>query len=167
MRRHPVRAAIAGVATLLLTACAGTGAAPAGSAPAVGPTDEPAVPAGTLPADPDGVLPATPTAADAAAVDTAMRFVRAWARPDLPADRWLSGVRPYAVSAYADLLTTVDPVNVPATRITGAAWAAVATVERVDVDVPSDAGVLRVVCVRSGDGWLVATISAAGEAAVR
>lgn len=167
MTRHPVRAAIAGVATLLLTACAGTGPAPAGSAPAVGPTVEPALPAGTLPADPDGVLSATPTAADAAAVDTAMRFVRAWARPDLPADRWLSGVRPYAVSAYADLLATVNPANVPATEVIGTGQPVAATAEWADVDVRTDAGVLRVRCVRSGARWLVATVGLRQEAVAR
>ncbi|MFF3867060.1 hypothetical protein [Micromonospora sp. NPDC001898] len=167
MTRHPVRAAIAGVATLLLTACAGTAPAPAGSAPAIGPTVEPAVPAGTLPADPDGVLPATPSAADAAAVDAAMRFVRAWARPDLPADRWLSGVRPYAVSAYADLLATVEPANIPATQVTGRGQVVAATAERVDIDVRTDAGVLRVRCVRDGARWLVATVGIRQEAVER
>ncbi|MEV4830633.1 hypothetical protein AB0K25_20220 [Micromonospora sp. NPDC049257] len=167
MTRHPVRAAIAGVATLLLTACAGTGPAPTGDAPANDPTAAPAVPAGTLPADPDGVLPATPTAADAAAVTTAMRFVRAWARPDLPADRWLSGVRPYAVSAYADLLATVDPTNVPATQVTGGGQVVAATAERVDVDVRTDAGVLRVRCVRDGARWVVATLGIRQEAAAQ
>ncbi|RKN50487.1 hypothetical protein D7223_01440 [Micromonospora endolithica] len=96
-----------------------------------------------------------------------MRFVRAWARPELPADRWWAGVRPYSVAAYADLLATVNPANVPATRITGPGRAAAATAERTDVDVPTDAGMLRVVCVRSGDRWLVATLGVREEAATR
>ncbi|RLK12660.1 hypothetical protein DER29_5943 [Micromonospora sp. M71_S20] len=167
MTRHPVRAAIAGVATLLLTACAASQPAPAGSAPTTGTAAEPAVPTGTLPADPDGVLPATSVAADPAAVTTALRFVRAWARPDLPAETWWAGVRPYAVPAYAELLATVDPANVPATRLTGGGQVVAATAQRVDVDVSTDAGVLRVVCVRSGHRWLVATLGVAKEAAAR
>ncbi|MEU1811695.1 hypothetical protein [Micromonospora aurantiaca (nom. illeg.)] len=167
MTPRPVRAAIAGVVTLLLTACAAPQPAPAGSAPTTGTAAEPAAPAGTLPADPDGVLPATSATADPAAVTTALRFVRAWARPDLPAATWWAGVHPYAVAAYADLLATVDPANVPATRLTGAHRVATATAQRVDVDVSTDAGVLRAVCVPSGNRWLVATLGVAQEAAAR
>ncbi|MFG3701550.1 hypothetical protein ACGF5C_27110 [Micromonospora sp. NPDC047620] len=125
------------------------------------------MPAGTLPADPDGVLPATSGTADPAAVTAALRFVRAWARPDLPAGSWLAGVRPYAVPAYADLLATVEPANVPATRVTGVERVVTATAQRVDVDVSTDAGVLRVVCVRSGARWLVATLGVREEVASR
>ncbi|MCG5466737.1 hypothetical protein MED01_005779 [Micromonospora sp. MED01] len=162
-----VRATIAGAATLLLSACAGSGPAASGNTPATGPHPEGAAQAETLAADPDGVLPATPGTADPAAVTTALRFVRAWARPDLPAESWLAGVRPYAVPAYADLLATVEPANVPAARVTGAGRAAAATAQRVDVDVSTDAGVLRVVCVRSDARWLVATLGVREEAAAR
>ncbi|MFI7510860.1 hypothetical protein ACIBSS_28980 [Micromonospora aurantiaca] len=76
-------------------------------------------------------------------------------------------MRPYAVPAYADLLATVDPTNVPATRVTGAEPVVTATAQRVDVDVSTDAGVLRVVCVRSGARWLVATLGVREEVAPR
>ncbi|SBT40689.1 hypothetical protein GA0070621_1029 [Micromonospora narathiwatensis] len=109
-------------------------------------------------ADPDGVLPARSTAADPAAVATATRFVARWARSDLPTAQWRADVRLYAVPGYADLLDTVDPANVPATRITAPGRIVTATQERAEVDVGTDAGVLRVVCVRDGQRWLVATV---------
>ncbi|MFI6129442.1 hypothetical protein [Micromonospora sp. NPDC051141] len=164
MSRRSGSVAIAGVATLALTACSGTGPALTGGTTTGGPSTAAVAPTAALAADPDGVAPAPPRAADPAAMTSAVRFLRAWARPDLPADRWWAGFRPYAIPAYADLLATVDPANVPATRITGSARAAAATAERVDVDVPTDVGVLRVVCVAIGGRWLVATIGVADKA---
>lgn len=113
----------------------------------------------TLPVDPDGVGPTATARQDRAAVDAATRFVRAWARPHLPATRWLADLRPLAVAAYADLLATVDPANVPARHVTGSARVAMAIDGRVDVDVPTDAGLLRVSVLREGTRWLVATIT--------
>ncbi len=155
MTRTRCRATLLVTAMLLATGCTsrttGAPAPQASSPPAVTP------PADMLP-DPDGVLPARSTAADTAAAATATRFVARWARPDLPAAQWRADVRPYAVPGYADLLDTVDPANVPATRITASARVVTATPERAEVDVGTDAGVLRVVCVRDGQRWLVATL---------
>lgn len=78
--------------------------------------------------------------------------------PGPAAAQWRADVRPYAVPGYADLLDTVDPANVPATRITASGRVVTATPERAEVDVGTDAGVLRVVCVRDGQRWLVATL---------
>ncbi|MEU3457717.1 hypothetical protein ABZ671_29585 [Micromonospora sp. NPDC006766] len=128
-------------------------------APAPQPSSPLAVtpPADMLP-DPDAVLSTRPTTADPAAAATATLFVARWARPTLPAAQWRADVRPYAVPGYADLLNTVDPANVPATRITAPGRVVTATPERAEVDVGTDAGVLRVVCVRDGQRWLVANV---------
>ena len=155
MTRTRSRATLLVLAMLLAAGCTsrttGAPAPQASSPPAVTPR------ADMLP-DPDGVLPTRSTAADPAAAATATRFVARWARPDLPAAQWRADVRPYAVPAYADLLDTVDPANVPATRITTPARVVTTTPERAEVDVGTDAGVLRVVCVRHGQRWLVATL---------
>ena len=167
-RRDTIRAAIAGLAALITSACATSRSIPTATAPAPGhATSAPATPAPAVTdsattVDPDGVLPTVTAAADPAAVTTATRFVQAWARPDLPARQWLAAVRPHAIPAYADLLATVDPANVPATKVIGGGRAAAATANRVDV-----AGVLRVICVRSGPRWLVATLGMREEAAAR
>ncbi|MDR7277664.1 hypothetical protein [Catenuloplanes atrovinosus] len=108
--------------------------------------------------DADGLAAPLPTAVPAAAVDAATRFADAWARPHLPADRWREDVAALATAEYATMLRTVDPANVPATRITGQAWPRESTTLRVVVDVPTDAGTLRLVCVASHGRWLVATV---------
>ncbi|MFE9187854.1 hypothetical protein ACFYMB_31500 [Micromonospora haikouensis] len=159
--------AIAGVALLLLAGCGtrpptvSSDAGPSTGAPG---TAAALPPEGTMAADPDGVVPAVPTHADPEAVAAATRFVQAWARSGLPAGRWLAGVQPLAIPAYAEQLTTVDPANVPASRITGPGRVSSAVTNRTEVDVPTDAGVLRVTVVRSGGRWLVATIGRREEA---
>ncbi|WP_433531218.1 hypothetical protein ACQPYA_03665 [Micromonospora sp. CA-263727] len=160
-----MRQAITVAISLLLAACGAPTATPS-SGPPLG-SGLPAATSGsgarqqaaTLPADPDGVGPSATARPDEAAVDAATRFVRAWARPHLPARRWLADLRPLAVAAYADLLATVDPANVAARHVTGGARVALAIDGRVDVDVPTDAGLLRVSVLRAGSRWLVATIT--------
>ncbi|WP_416903480.1 hypothetical protein [Micromonospora echinospora] len=149
----------AGTALAFAMLLAGGCTSPTTRAPAAPATSTPAAPAATdLLPDPDGVLPTRSTAADPAAAATATRFAARWARPHLPAAQWRADVRPDAVPAYADLLDTVDPANVPATRITAPGRVVTATSDRAEVDVGTDAGVLRAVCVRDGARWLVATL---------
>ncbi|MFV2104417.1 hypothetical protein [Micromonospora sp. LOL_024] len=163
-QRISLRAVTAVAGSLLLAACGGPTATPS---PQVTPSLSPpsATPTGaatgetTLPADPDGVGPTATARPDPAAVDAATRFVWAWARPHLPAERWLADLRPLAVAAYADLLATVDPAHVPARHVAGPARVATAIDGRVDVDVPTDVGPLRVSVLREGSRWLVATIA--------
>ncbi|WFE47665.1 hypothetical protein [Verrucosispora sp. WMMD1129] len=149
----------------LVAACGTTtatppqGGPPSQTPPAATSSSGPAAQASRLPADPDGVGSTATARPEPATLDAATRFVRAWARPHLPAERWLADLQPLAVAGYADLLATVDPANVPARRVTGAGRVATAIDGRVDVDVPTDAGPLRVAVVREGTRWLVATIA--------
>ncbi|MFY1595986.1 hypothetical protein [Micromonospora sp. WMMD737] len=155
MTRHYLTAQVLAAAVLLTGGCAN----PTYQAPAAPATSTSAgQPPSGLAADPDGVLPTRSAATDPAAATAAARFVGLWARPTVPSARWRAELRPYAVPAYADLLGTVDPANVPATRITAPARVVSASDTRAEVDVDTDAGVLRVVCVRDDQRWLVATV---------
>ncbi|MEU1842265.1 hypothetical protein [Micromonospora sediminicola] len=60
-----------------------------------------------------------PTAPVAGAAPAAAAFATAWARPRLDAASWLKGVTPLCVPRFAAQLRTVDPANLPASRITG------------------------------------------------
>jgi hypothetical protein len=97
----------------------------------------------------------------AAARRTAVGFATAWARPDLAAGPWWQGVAVYAEPGYARLLRSVDPANVPANRVTGAARVVSEDSGLVVVDVPTDAGTCRVTVADSaGTGtWRVSTHS--------
>ncbi|MCX5068201.1 hypothetical protein OOJ91_20380 [Micromonospora lupini] len=60
-----------------------------------------------------------PAAPVAEAAPAAAAFATAWARPGLDAARWLEGVAPLCVPRFAERMRTVDPANLPASRITG------------------------------------------------
>jgi hypothetical protein len=93
-----------------------------------------------------------------AALTVATRWTQAWARH--PADgttaTWVNGLRPYTTDEYLDVLATVDPANVPATRVTGPARAVLVSPSSVRVEVPTDAVRLVVLVVNTGTDWRVA-----------
>jgi hypothetical protein len=77
-------------------------------------------------------------------------FAAAWVRADLPADRWWSAVAPFCDTGFAQRLRTVDPSNLPATKVTGT-----------PVQVSSPAGGPAVFTVATDGGVLVVTVAAA------
>ncbi|MFY1623781.1 hypothetical protein ACN268_11315 [Micromonospora sp. WMMD735] len=160
MTRHPTLGSVMVLAVFMSVGCTRA-------------TPTPPTPAGTTapqiasPTDPDGVGPTGPADADPDAVAAAVGFVARWARPQLNASDWLAALRPRAVPAYAALLATVDPANVPATKVTGRGQVVAATPTHAAVDVPTDNEVLRVVCIRDGRQWLIATVGVREEATAR
>lgn len=171
--RRPVRVAtaFAGLfAVSLAVGCSGDAVTPptsASSASAAAMPTAPVSPSTAVPAldghEQDGVVGASPAPPSVTAQRTAEEFMRAWARPHVPAEAWLSGVRRLAVVGYGELLATVDPANVPATTVTGRARPVLASAERADFDVPTDARAIRVTCVRDGRRWLVAAVAVPGR----
>jgi hypothetical protein len=115
------------------------------------------------PSDEGGVYVPAPVGSPgvAAAKKVATAFATAWARPDLPAATWWRAVAAYAEPGYAELLRSVEPANVPASRVTGTARTVRAAAGLVVVDVPTDAGTCRVtVADTAGTGeWRVSTHS--------
>lgn len=97
------------------------------------------------------------SAAAPAAIDVATRWVRAWVRPAqaTTAQQWLDGLRPLTTPEYLGVLSSVDPVNIRATRQTGQVRAVSATPQLVRVQVPTDAFTLIVTVVDDGSGWRV------------
>ncbi|MPV87579.1 hypothetical protein GB882_02775 [Georgenia ruanii] len=95
----------------------------------------------------------------------AVAFMRAFARPDLPARDWLAGIQPFMAPEARDYYAAVDPRNVPASAVTGTAAAQdgpsayVATVV-----VGTDAGDYVVTLTRTAAGapWLVQHAEPAG-----
>lgn len=98
-----------------------------------------------------------------AAIDAATGYVQAWARPNVDQPAWLAGLQPLVLPAYAPLLADTDPANVAATTLTGAPRAVSSTTDTVVVDVPTDAGPIRVTVVPAGGRWLVATAAPVPE----
>lgn len=71
-------------------------------------------------------------------------------------ERWVNGLTPFTTSEYVGTLAGVDPANIPATQVTGAARATEVSPRTVDVAVPTDALTLAITVVQTEAGWRVA-----------
>jgi hypothetical protein len=103
-------------------------------------------------------LPSAGSTDAALAVGTA--FVMHWVRPapGVIAEQWLAAVTPYVMPESVVELRSVDPANIPATRVTGPAVTTATSPSVVQATVPTDAGAITVVVVQQPTGqWLVRT----------
>lgn len=101
-------------------------------------------------------LPLTDTPPVALAV--AQRWTQAWAThpPGVTSQAWTAGLAPYTTEEYLGVLASVDPANVPGSRVTGPAQAVEVRPEAVRVQVPTDAVRLELLLVQVGPGdWRV------------
>jgi hypothetical protein len=138
-----------------------------------------AIPSGTLaPLPTSASAPATPeqtriTAPPSApspvapapqALDTAKRWVEKWvAHPTgITSDEWLDGLRPYTTEEYLPVMKSVDPANVPATRLTGEPRAVQSFPKSVEAEVPTDGGTLKLTVIDTAAGWRVANYEQGG-----
>ncbi|MDN5751428.1 MAG: hypothetical protein L0H64_23495 [Pseudonocardia sp.] len=98
------------------------------------------------------------SSAPPAALDVAARWSAAWVRPPegTTAAQWIEGLRPLTTQEYLGVLATVDPVAVPATRVTGPPRPVAVAANSVRAEVPTDALTLLVLVVLTADGdWRV------------
>ncbi|MFC5996003.1 hypothetical protein ACFQE5_17495 [Pseudonocardia hispaniensis] len=174
--RSPLRLAITAAAVLALAVgisvtsavlrpAADHGTTPSGTASATPGTVSraPNTGSGAAPTVLPPVAPLTPSAlpldqAPAAALRTAAAWAAAWAdHPEgITSQQWLSRLRPYTTDEYLGVLSSVDPANVPATRVTGAPTPVRVAPSSVQVTVPTDALTLVVLVVDTESGWRVA-----------
>jgi hypothetical protein len=149
---------VAGVAYLGTWASSGSGRSAGALAPVPDvPTVTAVAPAVPPPELAPTVLP--PSAAPQAALGVAQRWASAWA--DHPAgvtgEQWSNRLRPYTTDEYLPVLASVDPANVPSSRVTGPPRAVEVHPESLRVDVPTDAVTLQLLVVQVGQGdWRVA-----------
>ena len=87
---------------------------------------------------------------------TANTFAALWIDHDRPAKAWRDSLIPFCTKTLAGELSGVDPVSVPADRITGTASLEVHADATADVIIPIDAGKLRLRMVaQQNNRWLV------------
>ena len=164
--RSPARLVLTaiGVVALVVAATIGIGATNGSVSLPVGAQPTPSA-AAVAPPEPV-LLPPVPelepttlpvSAAPAAALQVASRWARAWVRPPdgTTAARWLDGLRSTTTDEYLGVLSGVDPGNIPATRVTGAAKAVSVAPRSLRVQVPTDALTLVITVVDTDTGWRV------------
>ncbi|HEY2205449.1 MAG TPA: hypothetical protein VGH99_13340 [Pseudonocardia sp.] len=142
-------------------------ASPTPAAPGARPAPAPAAPPAPtrLPPVPELTPKALPPAdAPKAAMTVATRWTQAWAHhpAGTTTPGWVNGLRAYTTDEYLGVLATVDPTNIPATRVTGAARAVLVSPRSVRVEIPTDAVDLVVLVVYTGTEWRVAGYDRAG-----
>ena len=164
--RSPARLALTaiGVVALVVAATIGIGATNGAVSLPVGARPTPSA-AAVAPPEPV-LLPPVPelepttlpvSAAPAAALQVASRWARAWVRPPdgTTAKRWLDGLRSTTTDEYLGVLAGVDPGNIPATKVTGAAKAVSVSPRSLRVQVPTDTLTLVITVVDTDSGWRV------------
>jgi hypothetical protein len=83
-------------------------------------------------------------------------FADAWLiHRDVSAEQWHDALVPYSTAALAEKLVDVDPVAVPADRLTGEPAVIPQTESLVEVTIPVDTGTLRLQLVAPDGRWLV------------
>jgi hypothetical protein len=165
--RSPARLALTaiGVLALLVAATIGIGMTNGSVGLPVGARPTPSAAAPVAPPEPV-LLPPVPelepttlpvSAAPAAALQVASRWARAWVRPPggTTAAKWLDGLRSTTTDEYLGVLSGVDPGNIPATKVTGAAKAVSVSPRSLRVQVPTDALTLVITMVDTDTGWRV------------
>lgn len=98
------------------------------------------------------------SAGKAGAAKTATGFVTHWLRPPegTSTQEWMRPLLPYVMPGVVVNLETIAPANIPATAVTGTARVVSNDAGVAKVDVPTDAGVIRVTVIASPEGqWLV------------
>ncbi|MFY1674734.1 hypothetical protein ACN27G_33170 [Plantactinospora sp. WMMB334] len=90
--------------------------------------------------------------------EVARSFATAWLDHDVTAQEWQEGLRPLATDDLVEQLTGVDPVTVPADRITGELVVVPHNDSLVEVVVPVDSGELRLGLVAAEGRWRVDTV---------
>jgi hypothetical protein len=94
-----------------------------------------------------------PPESEAGAVAT--RFATAWARPDVPAERWWADIRPLCAHQYAPLLRSIDPADITIRRITGPTEAVGRHAGDRTYAIPTDAGTLHITVTPQAGQWKV------------
>ncbi|MPY79672.1 MAG: hypothetical protein GEV04_14615 [Actinophytocola sp.] len=103
------------------------------------------------------------TRTSAPAEPGALRVVSKWARawvthPDgISNEKWLRGLAPFTTAEYLPVMKSVEPDNIPATKVTGEPKVVESYTASVVTDVPTDGPTLRITAVKTGAGWRVSS----------
>lgn len=104
------------------------------------------------------LLSPTPAPPSPQALDVASKWVAAWVKhpAGITNQQWLAQLKPYTTDEFLPQMSSVDPTNVPATKITGAVVSVDSTTSSVVADVPTDGGTIQVTVITTpNQGWRV------------
>jgi hypothetical protein len=99
----------------------------------------------------------TPAAPEPAALDVARNWATAWVNhpAGVTNEQWLEPMRALTTEEQLTEMSTVDPGNIVATKVTGDPETVESFTSSVKVKLPTDDGDLLITVIRTGDGWRV------------
>jgi hypothetical protein len=104
--------------------------------------------------------PQKPTSAPPAddALKVATSWGKAWVKhpKGTTAETWLDGLAPYTTEEYLVEMATVDPANIPATKVTGPPVPRQSFTSSVTANLPTDGGTIAITVIDTPQGWRVA-----------
>ncbi|NKQ57374.1 hypothetical protein HFP15_31370 [Amycolatopsis sp. K13G38] len=103
------------------------------------------------------LLQPTSAAPNPDALNTAKAWAQAWVThpAGMTNAQWLNGLRPYTTEEFLPQMSTVDPANIPATRLTGEPVATASYTSSVQALVPTDGPKLTITVSQTSAGWRV------------
>lgn len=108
----------------------------------------------------------TPTSAapNTEGLTIAKEWAAAWVThpAGITSQQWLEGLRPYTTEEYLPEMSTVDPGNIPANKVTGDPAIVSSYTSSLEVDIPTDGPKLSITVVSTSAGWRVAHYGQAG-----
>jgi hypothetical protein len=91
------------------------------------------------------------------ALNVATLWAQAWVNhpAGITNEQWVNGLRPYTVEEYLTEMSTVDPSNISAARVTGNPTVVTSYTSSVTVVIPTDGPKLSITVSRTDAGWRV------------
>ncbi|UOX86139.1 hypothetical protein MUY14_30840 [Amycolatopsis sp. FBCC-B4732] len=103
---------------------------------------------------------ATPTPAppNADAIRVAKEWAAAWVNhpAGMTSEQWLAQLKPFTTEEYLPVMGTVEPANIPATKVTGEPVVGTSYPNSVQLTIPTDGPKLAMTVISTNAGWRVA-----------
>ncbi|WP_103353310.1 hypothetical protein [Amycolatopsis sp. CA-128772] len=100
----------------------------------------------------------TPTTPNGDAIRIAKQWAAAWVNhpAGMTSEQWLAQLKPFTTDEYLPVMSTVDPSNIPATKVTGEPVVGTSYPSSVQLTIPTDGPKLAITVVSTNAGWRVA-----------
>jgi hypothetical protein len=100
----------------------------------------------------------TPVPPNEDAIRIAKQWAAAWVNhpAGMTSEQWLAQLKPFTTDEYLPVMSSVDPANIPATKVTGEPVVGTSYSSSVQLTIPTDGPKLAITVVSTNAGWRVA-----------